>query len=231
MIEDPVLLTIKSRTQRPTEAQIQAFKDVPSSFVSDALGGAGALSPAIKPIDPPGTLPLHISGPALTVDCPPADNLGVLAALGSVQSGDIAVVATLGCVERAVVGDLVIGMLRNNGCAGFVTDGAMRDMVGLRKMGMGCWAAGLTPASPFKTGPGTVSHPITIGGQTVADGDMIEADEDGVVVVPFAQIDAVIARLAAIQDMEVQRDAAVAEGLKIPQDVSDLLQTNQVKRD
>jgi len=229
MIKDPAILQIKARTARPTPAQITAFKGVPSSFVSDALSGKGALCPSIKPVDPQGTLPVHIAGPALTVDCPPADNLGMLAALGSIQEGDIAIVATLGFTKRAVSGDLVIGMLRNAGGCGFVTDGAMRDIVGLRKMGMGCWAAGLTPASPFKSGPGRVSHPIEIGGQRVVDGDMIVADEDGVVVVPFDQIDAVISKLADIQAMEIERDAAVADGLKCPDYIEEMLKSDRTE--
>jgi 4-hydroxy-4-methyl-2-oxoglutarate aldolase len=231
MIEEPALLRIKSRSNRPTKAQIAAFKDVPSSFVSDALGGTGAMHPAIKPIDPRSTVPSHVAGPALTIECPPADNLGVLAALSRVEDGDIMVVATSGFINRAVIGDMVIGMFKNQGGAGFVTDGALRDLIGLRKMGLGCWGAGLTPASPYTTGPGAVGHSILIADQTVHDGDMIVADEDGVVVVPFADIPVVIERLEAIKTMEATRDAEVANGLSIPARITDLLATDQVEFD
>lgn len=231
MIEDPPLLKIKARRQRPTAAQIAAFQDVPSSFVSDALNGTGAFDPVIKPIDPQHKLPLHVAGPALTVNCPPASNLGVLAGLSCVETGDIMVVATLGCTQRAAAGDLVIGMLRNQGGKGFVTDGALRDLAGLRKMGLGCWAAAITPASPFKSGPCQVGYPIQLAGQSVSDGDMIVADEDGVVVVPFAQIDNVIAQLDAIKAMEEKRDAEVANGLTVPQATVDLLASDRTLRE
>jgi len=231
MIKEPPVLRLKHRKNRPNLDQIGAFQGVPSSFVSDALNGNGSMAPQIKPIDPQHKLPLHIAGPALTVDCPPADNLGVVAALLEVQSGDIMVVATLGHLARAVVGDLVIGMMKNKGGIGFVTDGALRDMDGLRRMGIGCWGAGLTPASPFSTGPGAVGYPITLGGQTVQDGDMIVADEDGVVVVPFDQIDATIAQLGMIKTIEAERDAAVANGLSIPPHAAALLASDRIHRD
>ncbi|KKM02697.1 hypothetical protein LCGC14_1781810, partial [marine sediment metagenome] len=76
---------------------------------------------------------------------------------------------------------------------------------------------GLTPASPFTKGPGRVGLPLAIGGQQVETGDMVVADRDGVVIVPFAQIDAVIAALDAVRAAEEGLDAQVAEGLRAPQ--------------
>jgi len=123
----------------------------------------------------------------------------------------------------------VAGMLRNAGAAGFVTDGPVRDYAGLVAAGLPIWCTGLTPASPYSKGPGRVGFPVQIGGQEVETGDMIVADRDGVVVVPFERIDAVIAALARIRELEAELDARVAAGLKAPGWVTELLKGDSVR--
>ena len=114
-------------------------------------------------------------------------------------------------------------MMRNAGAAGFVTDGPMRDLQGIIDEGLPCWCTGLTPASPFSTGPGRVGVPVQIGGQTVTCGDMVIADPDGIVIVPFAEIDTVIARIVAIRAAEEALDARIREGLVVPPAIEELL--------
>ena len=91
------------------------------------------------------------------------------------------------------------------------------------------WCTGLTPASPFSTGPGQVGSAIRIGGQQVATGDMIVADRDGVVVVPFDQIDTVITALDKVAELETALDADVAAGLKVPEAIAHLLKSDAVR--
>jgi 4-hydroxy-4-methyl-2-oxoglutarate aldolase len=122
-----------------------------------------------------------------------------------------------------------MGMLKNCGGAGFVTDGPMRDYVGLIEVGLPAWCTGLTPASPFTKGPATVGLPINIGGQKVESGDIIVADLDGVVVVPHSKIDIIIERLSHIADLEYSLDAEVREGLKIPGPVREMVLETNVK--
>ncbi|WP_112321501.1 RraA family protein [Oceanibium sediminis] len=228
MIEEPPLLSIlpRGRRNRPTVEQIDAFREVPTGFVADAMGGSGALDYRIKPL--PG-LAARLVGPALTCDSGPADLLALMGALSQVQAGDVIVHATgpwLGC---ATLGDRVCGMARNAGAAGIVTDGLARDLVGIQDVGLPLFCQGLSPNSPFSKGPGTIGQPVTVGGHPVASGDMIVADADGVVVVPFALIDTVIARLCEIAALEEALDAKVADGLTLPGAIADLLASDQVR--
>ncbi len=229
MIEEPPLLTIARTMRRPSAAQIAAFQGVPTGFVVDALHGSGALSSDIQPIGAGRDLHCAAAGPALTADCGPADILATLAALKFVQPGDIVVAAFAGHQGCAAAGDRVTGMMKNNGAAGFVTDGPMRDYDGVIAVGLPAWCTGLTPASPFANGPGAVGRPIQIGGHEVETGDMIVADRDGVVVVPYEKIDEIIARLAVVSALEADLDGEVAKGLKLPSSISELLAGDKVK--
>lgn len=228
MIQEPPLLRIKQNLRRPTDAQIAAFQDVPTGFVVDAMFGRGAFASVISPLADARDMESKAAGPALTVDSGAGDVLAVLGAFPSVRDGDVIVSAFGGYQGCAAAGDRVCGMLKNNGAAGFVTDGPMRDYDGIVGVGLPAWCTGLTPGSPHTKGPGTVGYPIQIGGQQVETGDMIVADRDGVVVVPYAQIDTVIAMLDTVAELERALDAEVADGLRLPDAIRDLLASDQV---
>lgn len=229
MLEEPPLLTIARNIRRPDAAQIAAFQGIPTSFVVDAMFGTGALANTIRPLGESRDLKSVAAGPALTVNSGVGDVLALIAAVGSIQSGDVVLSAADGFQGCAAAGDRVCGLLRNNGAAGFITDGPVRDYAGIVEAGLPCWATGLTPASPFTSGPGSIGLPIQIGGRQVESGDMIVADHDGVVVVPFARIDAVIAQLKTVMELEKALDAQIAEGLKILPSTEELLASDKVK--
>lgn len=232
MIEAPPNLIIKASMRRPTAQQIAAFQGVPTCFVVDALYGGGALSHDLQPLGDGRDLPCTAAGPALTADCGAADVLATFAALKFTQPGDIVVAAFAGHTGCAAAGDRLIGMIKNCGAAGFVTDGPVRDYTGIVSVGLPVWCTGLTPGSPFMNGPGTVGFPVQLGGQQIATGDMVVADRDGVVVVPFDKLDAVIDALARIKELEKSLDADVAAGLKVPGWVEDYLASDKtVTRD
>ncbi|WP_075219939.1 RraA family protein [Acuticoccus yangtzensis] len=226
MIEAPPLISIKRTRRRPTEAQIAAFQGVPTGFVVDALYNRGALSSAIVPLAGRERQPT-IAGPALTAECTPGDVLGTFAALGSLVPGDILLTAFGGYQGCAVAGDRLAGMMKNCGAIGFVTDGPMRDYPGVIATGLPVWCSGITPASPQMTGPGMVGFPIQIGGQEVETGDMVIADQDGVVVVPFERIDEALEGLERVKTAEAEADAKVAAGLRIPPWVEAILAGDQ----
>ncbi|MFT6169686.1 MAG: 4-hydroxy-4-methyl-2-oxoglutarate aldolase [Celeribacter sp.] len=228
MIEEPAILKIKRPNRRPTQAQIDAFQGVPTGFVADAMDGYGAMSATIRALGASQGLPCAAAGPAVTAHNGPADILANLAALKFIQAGDVLVSCVDGYQGCATVGDRITGMAKNCGAIGFVTDGPMRDFEGVAKVGLPCWCTGLNPNSPFSKGPGAVGFGVNIGGRQVETGDMIVADRDGVVVVPFADIDAVIARLEQIKELETALDKEVEEGLKVPQAILDLLDSDQV---
>ncbi len=226
MIEDPPLLTIRREFPRPTPDQVAALTGMPTGQVVDCLEGRGALDGRIKPIDPAAA---NFCGVALPCHAGPADNLAVFGALDAAQPGDVILIGTDGFTATAVIGDLVHGMARNRGTAAVVTDGYVRDLAGLRAVGLPCFAAGVTPNSPARNGPGTVGLPVTLGDVTVAAGDLVVGDIDGVVIVPLARIDAVIARLETVRTAEAELEAKVKAGLELPDFVKSLLASDQVR--
>jgi len=211
MIEEPSQLTIvrPAARKRPTPQQIEAFADLPTGFVVDAMDGRGAMEKGIKPV--PG-LPQRLCGPALTCDNQPGDVMALLAAPSQAQPGDVIVNAVAGWQGCAALGDRICGMARNAGAAGIVTDGPARDLAGIQAAGLPLFCTGLTPNSPVTSGPGAIGLPIVAGGLHIETGDMIIADEDGVVVVPFARIDQVLARVVQVKALEEALDARVAQG-------------------
>lgn len=230
MIENPPLIQIKKKSsrKRPSEEQINAFKNIPTGFICDALNGYAALDPSIKPLSIPGKKVKHIVGPALTVFSGAADVLGMAIALSEIQPGDIVVNGVSGFQGTAAVGDRIAGMIKNNGGVGLVTDGPMRDLDGIIETGLDCFCTGLNPNSPFNSGPAKIGFPINIGGTTVSSGDIIVADSDGVTVVPFDKIDEVLKKLDRIIEVENAMDKQVSEGLKISQKALDYLESDQV---
>ena len=82
----------------------------------------------------------------------------------------------------------------------------------------------MNPGSPYSTGPGKIGLPVQIGGQNVDTGDMIVADKDGIVVVPFDMLDHIIGRLEAVAALEHDMDGQVAEGLCVPDSIEQMLQ-------
>lgn len=226
MIEDPPLLTVRRAFARPSAAQLAAFSGAPTGFVADAMNGRGALDARIKPI---GRTPAAFAGVAVTCHAGPADNLALFGALAYGAPGDVMVCATDGFVATAVTGDLLLGMARNRGLAGFVTDGMVRDVAGIESVGLPCFAAGVTPNSPARNGPGTVGMPVVVGGVAIESGDIVVGDADGVVIVPRAMADAVIERLAAVRAAEADLDAKVRGGLQLPGFIGALIDAGRFK--
>jgi 4-hydroxy-4-methyl-2-oxoglutarate aldolase len=225
MIEDHPLLRIRKNFPRPTAAQVDAFRGQQTGHVVDALGGSGAVDSRVKPIG--GVKPF--CGVAVTCDDGPADNLATYASLDVVQPGDVVISTANGFDRVAVIGDLLLGMMKNAGVVAFVTDGAVRDIAGIRAVGLPCYAAGVTPNSPARHGPGTIGFGIVCGGASVGPGDIVIGDEDGVVVVPFARIDQTIERLAAVRAAEADLEAKVKGGLKIPHLLQKLIEAGKFK--
>ena len=212
MIEDPPLLTVRRNFERPTADQVAAFRDVPTGNIVDAMNGTGAMDYRIKPIAESGPF----VGVAVPCEDGPADNLATFGGVDIAQPGDVIISSTGGFTGAAVIGDLLLGMMKNAGCAAFVTDGLVRDIAGIRAVGLPCYAAGVTANSPVRNGPGTVGLPVVAGGVQIGGGDIVAGDEDGVVVVPFAKVSETIAMLTIVRKAEADLEAKVKDGLRIP---------------
>jgi 4-hydroxy-4-methyl-2-oxoglutarate aldolase len=156
-------------------------------------------------------------GVAVTCHAGPADNLALFGALDIVERGDVVVAAADSFTGTAVTGDLVLGMARNKGAAGFVTDGLVRDVAGIKTVGLPVYCAGVTANSPARNGPGTAGLPVVLGDIPIRSGDILVGDRDGVVVVPLQQASAIASMLPAIRVAEEELDAKVRDGLEMPE--------------
>lgn len=150
----------------------------PCAF-ADILPRKNIMDNGIKPLwqDMP-----RIAGPAFTVACPPGDNLMFHAAIYRAPEGSI-IVVNAGDVNFAVAGGNVCAVAAKRGIKGFVIDGAIRDIAEIRKLGFPVFARGLTPKPGGKEETQDLEQPIQCGGVEVNSGDIIVADEDGIVVI------------------------------------------------
>lgn len=226
MIHDPPLLTIRRGFRRPDTALLARFAGLPTGWVVDAMDGRGALDHRIKPL--PGT-PAQLCGVALTCRCGPADNLALFGAVTVASPGDVLVAATDAFAATCVTGDLLLGMARNAGVAGLVTDGLVRDQSGIRAVGLPVFCAGVTPNSPVRNGPGDVGLPAVLGGVAVESGDIILADEDGAVVVPQALAGTVLERIEGIRAAEQAMESKVKNGLVTPDFIARLAEAGRFR--
>ncbi len=210
MIEDAPVLTIKKKFGRPTKRQIASFHNAQTGHIADAMGGLGAMDGKIKSV----TDNSSICGVALTCQCGPADNLAAIAAIEMSMPGDVIIASTDNFESTAVMGDIMLGIAKNRGVKGFVTDGFVRDLVGINKVGIPCFSKGVIPNSPAKSGPGKVGTSIVIGGIYVNSGDIIVADLDGIVVVPNLLIAEVALNLKKVLRVEKEIEDKVKLGIK-----------------
>lgn len=209
---EPAALTIRRDWPRPDAAIVEAFRGVPSGFAVDALGRAGALDHLIRPV---WSGPAFV-GSALPVATTARDNLAPYAALKFAKPGDVVLVSTGEFEATSILGDLILGMMKNSGIVAAITDGLVRDIPGIVEVGIPVYARGVSPNSPFKHGPGTIGLPIALGGAVVEPGDIVLGDGDGVVVVPRWRIAEAMRALDDVRAKEAEMDRLVKSGLKSP---------------
>ena len=176
-----------------------------STLAADGAGGAGALPSWIRALSPEST----VAGPALTVTVGRDDNTPMRDVPARVTTpGTVLVVAGATESRTAVLGDLVAAELLRAGVVAVVTDGLIRDSRAVAALGLPVWARGTTPVASRKDGLGHVGGGVVVGGVPVADGDVVVADADGVVVWPAASAASYLERA----DAKRQADEARAAG-------------------
>jgi 4-hydroxy-4-methyl-2-oxoglutarate aldolase len=226
MIKDPPLLKIRRNFLRPSKQLLTGFAGVPTGCLVDAMDGSGCVDYRIKPLAQSDQV---MVGTAVTCHTGPADNLALFAALHTAKKGDILVAATDGFTATAITGDLLLGMARNRGVAGLVTDGLVRDLVGVLAVGLPVYCAGVIANSPARNGPGTVGLPVVLGGVTIESGDIVVGDWDGVVIVPAKQARSVLTKLEDVQAAEASLEAKVKGGLEFPDFVLAIIDSDRVE--
>ncbi len=174
--------------------------------VHEAAGRIGLLPPRIRPIQSGMT----VAGSAITVSCPPGDNMMIHAAVETVQPGDVMVVALRSHSTDGMFGDLLATSLQMRGCRGLVIDAGVRDTAQLREMGFPVWSRAVHAQGTVKETAGTVNRTVTFDRQTIHPGDVVIADDDGVVAVTRSDAPAVLEASRA----RLEKEAIVRQRLE-----------------
>ncbi|NEB76503.1 RraA family protein [Streptomyces sp. SID14478] len=165
----------------------------PTTTLADLLGRRQVMDLGIRPLWTP--VP-RLAGPAFTVRCAPGDNLMLHAAVHRAEPGSVIVVAS-GDLGHALAGGNVCAVAQRRGIAGFVLDGVIRDLSEVREAEFPVFARGVIPVAGTKKAVAPLGVPVRCGGVSVAAGDLVVADEDGVVTVPSARRDEILAAARA----------------------------------
>jgi 4-hydroxy-4-methyl-2-oxoglutarate aldolase len=193
---------------RADPAVIAALLEAGVATAHEAAGRIGLLGPAIQARQSGAAM----AGSAITVSCPPGDNLMIHAAVEVCRPGDVLVVTTTSPSTDGMFGDLLATSLTARGVAGLVIDAGVRDIATLRAMGFGVWSRAVHAQGTVKASPGSVNVPVVADGQIVRPGDIVVADDDGVLALPAGMGRQVAAAAAERLANEEVKRATLADG-------------------
>jgi regulator of RNase E activity RraA len=173
------------------------------------MNRSGVMAAAIKPVAA-GT---RLAGQARTVTAMSGDNGIIHAAIPHMKPGEVLVVEAARVEDVAVWGEIMAHSAMQRSVAGLVLDGAIRDVAEIREMGFPVYCRAVVPRGPHKGFGGTIDAPIACGGVSVSPGDLIVGDDDGVAVVPLADVERILAAAQAAQAREAETIAKIRGGM------------------
>lgn len=183
---------------------IEAFRGVAVAVITDNMNRLHGTR-LLKPFHRPGS---RLIGTAVTVKTRQGDNQVIHKAYDFLRPGDVLVVDGSGDETQALVGEIMMSRARAMGIAGFVIDGAIRDVAAFLAGDFPCFARNVTHRGPYKTGPGEINVPVAIDGMVVMPGDLVIGDEDGVIAFDRAEAGPL---LALVRQQEAREASALAD--------------------
>jgi 4-hydroxy-4-methyl-2-oxoglutarate aldolase len=203
------MVHVVTKVTRPDRKLVDAFKDLAAATVYEAAGRRGSVDPGIKPLG----RGIRVLGPALTVECHPKDNLMLHKALQIAQEGDVLVASTQGYPDAGYWGGLMATSAMARQLGGLVIDGCVRDSAEILEMGFSVFCRGTCMRGTVKGTLGRVNHPIVFGEVVVKPGDLVLGDDDGLVIVTRAEMEAVLKAARERVAKEVKKAAELAKGV------------------
>ena len=164
---------------RADPATAEALGALGTATVHEAIGRRGFAGPHLRPVQQG----VRLAGTAVTVSCHPGDNLMIHAAVEVCREGDVLVVTNTAPSTHGMFGELLATSLMARGVRALVVDAGVRDTAELRTMGFAVWSHHVSCEGTVKASPGSVNVPVVLGRAVVRPGDVVCADDDGVVVV------------------------------------------------
>lgn len=194
---------------RPNSEMVRRFFDFSPANIHEAQGQFGAMHSSIRPIYEGARL----VGPALTVLGRPSDDLIHQVAIHVAQPGDVIVAQVGGDTEAGIWGELMALCAQRRGVAGLVIDGAVRDVAGIQAMQFPVFAKAICMKGTGKEKLGWINHPIVCGGVYVRPGDLVAADDDGVVVLPQERLQEILELCNTRQERERRTIEKIEAGM------------------